>query len=455
MSIGGIQKIKEMKLTFIQSATVVIEHENVKILCDPWLTDGEYYGSWAHYPPYDFKPFRFDDIDYIYISHIHPDHCSAKTLSSLKKDTPVLIHDFPTKFLKNNIENMGFQVLELPHNKRIHLKNNLYINILAADNCDPTICGRLFACNFEPSKFGTNQIDTMCVVDNKEEVIVNTNDCPFEIAQSVSSKVKDSYKNIDLLLVGYSGASAYPHCYELSYEEMELESKKKKQLRLTDAKKYIELFKPKYFLPFAGRYTLCGKLYQLNSHRGEPELEEAYDYLITQIDQNHKGILLNPDSSFDITTGNSSEHYARINLNEKYGYIEKILSKRKFDYESGSEPTTKELMQLIPCSYERFEQHRKKLGFQSDTTILLEISDKDLLALSCKGDGYKVIPKEDENNFRKYLKLSLDRRLLRWILQGPQKAHWNNADIGSHIRWKRVPNIYEMGIYYCLNFFHS
>jgi UDP-MurNAc hydroxylase len=135
----------------------------------------------------------------------------------------------------------------------------------------------------------------MCVLDNGKEVIVNTNDCPYEIAHRTSFKVKDLYKNIDLLLVGYSGASAYPHCYELTQEEKNIEAEKKKNLRLTDAKKYIELFQPKYFLPFAGRYTLEGKLYSLNGDRGEPELEEAYDYLITVIDQHkNKAILLNP-----------------------------------------------------------------------------------------------------------------------------------------------------------------
>ena len=57
------------------------------------------------------------------------------------------------------------------------------------------------------------------VIDNNEEVIVNVNDCPFEMANHIASKIKRSYPNIDLLLLGYSGASAYPHCYELPLQE--------------------------------------------------------------------------------------------------------------------------------------------------------------------------------------------------------------------------------------------
>ena len=97
-----------MKITQLNSASILIEDNvgdsKVKILCDPWLEGEEYFGSWAIYPPYDFKPKNFLDVDFIYVSHIHPDHCSAKTLSKLCKKIPVLIHNFPEKFLKNKIE---------------------------------------------------------------------------------------------------------------------------------------------------------------------------------------------------------------------------------------------------------------------------------------------------------------------------------------------------------------
>ena len=74
-----------MKLEFLSSACVKISHNDTSILCDPWLIDGEYLGSWAHYPPFDFNSKDFDDIDFIYLSHQHPDHFSPKTLSKLSK----------------------------------------------------------------------------------------------------------------------------------------------------------------------------------------------------------------------------------------------------------------------------------------------------------------------------------------------------------------------------------
>ena len=42
-----------MKIKLYRSATVGIISDNYKLLTDPWLTDGEYYGSWSHYPYFD------------------------------------------------------------------------------------------------------------------------------------------------------------------------------------------------------------------------------------------------------------------------------------------------------------------------------------------------------------------------------------------------------------------
>ena len=74
-----------MKVTYLQNAGVIVENFGEKILCDPWFVDGCYYGSWHHYPKFEFNEKEFDDVDYIYISHIHPDHFDIKTLQKLKK----------------------------------------------------------------------------------------------------------------------------------------------------------------------------------------------------------------------------------------------------------------------------------------------------------------------------------------------------------------------------------
>ncbi len=455
-----------MIITALNSASVLIEDKdnqsNVKILCDPWLVGEEYFGSWGMYPPFEFKPEKFKDVDFIYISHIHPDHCSTKTLEKLNKKIPVIIHNFPEKSLKLTIEKIGFKVIEIEHNLRIRLKKNVFINILAADNCDPNICGKLMGCGLLETKFGTTQIDTMSIIDNEKEVIVNTNDCPYQIAKNTAKIVKSLYPKIDFLLIGYVKASSYPQTFELEESEKKKESILKQEQKIETTKDYIDLFKPKFYMPFAGRYTLTGKLTSLNSFRGEPELETAFEWLEKRIPQEkHRGIILNHYENFNISEKKISKEYIPIIEKDKKKYIEDNLSKKIFDYEKESFPNLSEVLKMIPKAYENFENTRKTIGWESDTNIILKFNNHNKIVgepigviISCNGNGIKNLMNEgDISKIEKYLLMSLDLRLLNWLLQGPKKAHWSLVDIGCHIKYKRVPNIYERGLYYCWNRF--
>ena len=447
-----------MKLTFFQSSAVMIETKGVKILCDPWLVDGELYGSWNHYPPIDFQPQNFNDVDFIYLSHIHQDHFSKKSLSKLNKDIPVIIHNFENKILRENIKEMGFKVNELNHNDRTHLKNQVFINILAADNCDPSICYKYFGCAPLESKYGSTSIDTMSVIDDQDNVLVNTNDCPFELSFTAATTLKEKYSKIDMLLVGYTSASAYPQCFTLSEAEKIREKERMQQDFLKKAENYVNLFEPNYFMPFAGRYTLAGKLAPLNDYRGVTELDDAFSYFTNSknIDvEKSKCIILNPGSIFDTETGQPSEPYKKIDKIQKQQYIQNVLAKRKLDYESEQEPEIDEIKSLIGKCYERFDRKRKELRFSSETTVLIKLSSEEFLAISCNGNGWKIIKQKNIDDYKNYVKLSLDTRLLKWILSGPRYAHWNVAENGSHITFERTPNVYERGLYYCLAFFYA
>jgi len=451
-----------MKITQLNSASNMIEDSvngcSVKILCDPWLKDEEYLGSWAMYPQYNFKAENFSDLDFIYISHIHPDHSSANTLSKLDKKIPVLIHNFPEKFLKDKIENLGFKTIELEHGMRTRLKNNIHVNIMAADNCDPNVCGKIMGCGLSEVKFQTTQIDTMAVFDNGNQVIVNTNDCPFDIAKNTASIIKSAYKKIDVLLLGYVAASSWPHCYNLSESKKEEEARKKQDAKLQTAKKYIEFLQPEYYIPFAGRYTLCGKNAVLNPYRGEPELEDAHEWLRNNVEQEkHCGVILNNDCWFDIDTGFANKNYVPINKNEKKNYVNDVLSRKKMPYENEPMPLIAEILDLIPRAYENFNKIREKIGWISDTTVILKTTNDDdfVIAISCNGKGFKKISSDDIKKYEQCMVISLDIRLLKWLLNGPYRAHWSDADLGSHLRYERIGSIYKRGLFYCWNHFSA
>ncbi|MFC2187574.1 MBL fold metallo-hydrolase [Fulvivirgaceae bacterium LMO-SS25] len=447
-----------MKVRYIKSATVSVETNGVIILTDPWLTDGEYYGSWYHYPPLEFDASFFENIDYIYVSHIHPDHFSKSTFQKFNTNIPVLIHSYDSKFLKNNIERLGFTVVELPHNTRTHLKNGVYINILAADNCNPESCAKFLGCGIVEVKYGSTQIDTLCVIDDGKFTVVNTNDCPFDLSRETLELINQQYRTIDLLLVGYAGAGPYPQCFHLDETEKQKAADRKRIQFLDYGVKFIHKLNPKVVLPFAGTYVLGGKLAKLQKYRGVPEIEDGAAYFSKNTSA--KVILLNSYEYYDLETKTSSKPYIPTNLVEKENYIQKTLSKHLLDYEKidGQDYINRhreEIFSLIGNAYNRFENKRKEIGFNSETKTLIFLDTDLWCKISNNGEGFSFVNDDEKNRIEKFVSYKLDIRLLHKILKGPRFAHWNNAEIGSHIEYERKPNIFERGLHYSMNFFHG
>ena len=449
-----------MKVEFLKSACVLVEASGVKILTDPWLVDGEYFGAWAHYPPYDFDPGRFADVDFIYISHIHPDHCSRKTLALLPRCVPVLVHAYASGFLRANLEALGFRVFELPHNQPTELKNGVSINILAADNCDPALCGRFFGCPSGEKTLGSAQIDSLSVIDDGRHVALNVNDCPFDLAQASLALVKQMYTNIDLLLTGYSGAGPYPQCFpQLSPAERDRAAAAKKHQFLHQGERFITAIEPRFYMPFAGTYTLSGKLARLNSHRGVPGLEEACKFF--QRPESHidcdrsRCIALSSGGTIDLASGECHLPHFPIGRRAKERYLAEVLAPRPLDYEAFPRPSIDELLALVPKAWERMERKRRQLGLETPTRVLVDLGNGTLARLSLAGDGFGFVTADVLRAEERFVLFRTDPRLLLWLLKGPRYAHWDNAEIGSHIEFERRPDVYERGLYRVMCSFHA
>ena len=442
-----------MKLTHIASATTLVSHKNTKVLTDPWIVGDEYYGSWTHYPPIEIDYSEFDDLDYIYISHIHPDHMSRETLEKFNPDIPVLIHKYDAKFVKMNLERWGRKVIELDHGEKFHCGDGLNIRIYAADDCNPEVCFKFFGCGKMESKFGSTSIDTMAVFENGSKTILNVNDCPFLLSQRTLSRVLANHPKIDLLLVGYAGAGSYPQCWDYSdKEKLEIYGIKKKNYFLKDGLDFLKVVNPVTYMPFAGTYTLRGKKAYLEKFRVVPELQDALKYYEEKYGSG--GLMLNSFESFDLETKTSTAPYVPIDYEEKIRYAEEVLSQYEYEYERDPEVSLKQLLDLLPKAYSRYEEKRKEARFVSEANVYIYLPEEKMCKISCKGEGYEVIDKKEFND-TKYVSYALDYKLLYRILRGPRFAHWNNAEIGSHISFARRPEIYERGLYWSMNYFHA
>lgn len=444
-----------MKVQYVSSACVLVEHQGTRVLCDPWLTEGIYYGSWYHFPPLTIEPENFKDVDYLYITHIHPDHCDAASLKRLPKSIPILILDYQEKFLFRMIKGLGFdKVIEVPHGEAFELAPDFTLSIYAADNCNPTLCGRWLGCHVHDNPTKTLQIDSLAVFKGGGKVLVNTNDCPYELSKVVCEKIVKNSPKIDFLLVGYSGAGPYPQCFaNLTTEEKIVAAENKKQQFLNQAMSYITLLKPAYFLPFAGQYTLGGSLSALNRYRGVPELEELTDLFGDLLDKAHsssKLVLLNSMESFDCDTEKASASFVPPDPEERRAFVEQQLKGIKYSYEMAERHlhSLDEFFEKLQFAHQHMRSKLIHYGFNSTTQLYLDIGEKQLFAIPYDGSDCKIVDRGEV--VEPYVLIRLHPGLLEMILA--RGAHWNNAEIGSHLHFQRSPNTYERGIYHFLSY---
>lgn len=453
-----------MRVRHLKSSSVVVEEDDLRVLCDPWLRDGAFYGAWAHYPPLDFEPADYDDVDYIYISHIHPDHCHDDTLAALDDDIPVLIHDYESDFLRYNIESHGFDVTELPHNERVSLGGDLHLNVLGADNCDPERCGKYFGCGWwmesesEGRTDGSTQIDSLGVFDNGDSVLVNANDCRWPMSAGACGLINERYGDVDMLLMQYGAANFYPQCMADYTHEEKLDAKAEVAVEmLGDAESFIAVLEPDYYMPFAGSYVLAGDNAPLNQYVAVARRDEARDYFADSEDVPEESacVLLNSEESFDLDTEEQSAPYTPVDEQAKQEYIQTVLADRAFDFESDPMPDRETFRNLVPEAYDHFEAKRQDLGFDSETDVFLTLPDDEFARISMAGDGVEFVDAQVYEDAEQYVRMDIDPRLLVRILKGPRYAHFNNAQIGSHIMFHKEPDIYERPLYYAMSFFHT
>ncbi len=443
-----------MRLTYVYNACVLIEHNRTKVLCDPWLTDGIYYGSWYQYPKAKAQAQDFFDVDYIYISHIHPDHLDPKTLKLFPKDIPIIICSYIHKFVFKTLERLGFEkIIELKQSERFELTNDFKIEVIAADFCDPSLCQKHFACSLKlgPS-LETQQIDSLAVFSTQDQTLVNLNDVPYPLSKKAIKYISDHYPQIDCALIGYSGAGPYPQCFEhLSKEEKGLKASLKQKQFLNQSMAFLKHLKPKYFMPFAGQYVLGGSLHSLNVMRGVPQIEELpslFDFYLKKFNVTSKFFMLNSMEHFNIFSHRCSKPFSPPDPSMRQRYIEDELSKMPLDYENLELDFT-QLEKLIKKAYAHLLKFQKIWSYSPKQNLYIDYGAQNFLFLPYDQKTLRRAKKLAEP----YVKITLDPRLFFEILN--KRAHWNNAEIGSHLTFNRRPDIYDRSLYLTLSYFHA
>ena len=211
-------------------------------------------------------------------------------------------------------------------------------------------------------------------------------------------------------------------------------------------------------MPFAGTYTLTGKLSNLQSLRGQSSIDDAYNFFENYYSSKNlsniiRPLKLNTDSTFDLNIKEYDKDYQKINYDEYQSYIDLELNNKLFTYEKDEIPSFDEIYELSKKAHQKFLDKMLINNVRLKSDIFVKVNGKSLMLGK---DKNLLVVKSDEINLKskKYVRYETDIRLLKKLLIGPRYAHWNNAEIGSHVKFFRKPNIFERNIHGSMLYFH-
>lgn len=411
-----------MKLKHIGNACCTYEYEGYEILCDPWLTDGAFEGSWYHYPPLKSKPEDFHHVDAIYLSHLHPDHFDEKTLATFPKHIPIIFLDREPNYLKKKIAALGFT-------KLVAMKDG------EKQDFGPftvTMLGPFVGNLFHDSVIG-NVIDSSIVVERGRFQVLNANDNPP--TREEAERLRHEFGAFDIVQLVDSCAGPYPACFTNLSESEKLGEKERilsrhLSLMITCA----EILEARFMQPFAGHYQLGGRLVGLNDFLAVYNPDEVAH----EIGKSSKvsPLLLYEGDVFDLETVETVRTPER---HFQWQMWAKHVEKAAYTYDHLEEIDGAKLTRLFISALNRMEKKQKELNCYPDW--------------ECSVNGFHFsFAKGGLGGSPNKIYFEVPKKLLGAILE--RKIHWNNAEVGCHMEIKRNPNTYDPDIHLLLCSLH-
>lgn len=419
MPMNRLRTHKAILARYIYSACIVTTTPDVRILHDPWFTEGAYDGSWFQYPKISDPIKSIGEVDLIYVSHVHPDH-------------------YDSIFLKKYFAEYGVKEVIVADHATNHLVNKMHADGIAATILRERRQIRNTTIEIVPHKTNSiSDIDSAIIVKyfdgNREHCVVNTNDIIFDDA--MVDALRRAVNEPDILFCGYTGAGPYPQTYFDFEDPRLLEEAEKKRLVFFD--RYLRLSRAmnaKVNIPFAGKYILGGKLAKLNAYRGVADAIE-----VMTIDP--KALVL-ADGGGEINTSDlkptavRTERYSLADIQRR----EDEICAHKMDYErliDAQEIHQLPIKRLLVAAARRASG---KSECETDYFFVISLPNNELAIINANKMPERLIKfmKNTSELPEPRSEIHIDPRYLFGLLANVY--HWNNAEVGSQYNTRRTPN---------------
>jgi L-ascorbate metabolism protein UlaG (beta-lactamase superfamily) len=226
-----------MHVTYLGHAAILVEAGGTRILMDPWLTDPTYHGTWWHYPPLELGVRDLPRIDYLYVSHEHPDHFDPPTLAQLDKNVHVVIANYKRKRFRDRIAALGFRrISEIDYETDFACgSEGLTVRLIGPDR---------------------PWDDSSILLRQNGTTVLNVNDC--HLSESTLRRVGETH-DIDLAFLTFTGASQYPGCFDFPLTSKIERALYSKHSHLEEFVNWARLLGTKRAVPAAGNHALLAE----------------------------------------------------------------------------------------------------------------------------------------------------------------------------------------------------
>jgi UDP-MurNAc hydroxylase len=429
-----------LRITFYANACCAYEQDGFRLLADPWLVDGAFIGAWHHFPPLRTSPEDLAGVDALFISHLHPDHFDPASLEPFRRDIPIVILAAGPNFLRRRLEALGFT-------------NLIWVGDGASVTLGPfrlTTYAPFEKHVFHESEVG-NLLDCALLVEGGGHSVFNFNDnTPSERA---AEKLVARHGQVTVAQLNYNAAGPYPSCFDNLGDAGKSEAHSLVLERnLAHFVRVARILAPTYVMPFAGAYVIGGRQWRKNRFLGTTTPDVAADH-VSQHVPGAAPLLLNEGQVFDLDVGrNVSGHYVPVDRAEQEKYIEEVLARRSYPFESleVDHGVWEWLRHALPAAHANLRRMQARFGCFPDLNFYLRLDDAYFHFNWASGEP-TFIPLGGEL-LKPFLVASMDPRLLCQVLQ--RSAHWNNAEIGCHVDFVREPNDYLPDVHTLLSFLH-
>jgi hypothetical protein len=240
-----------MKFQVLSHAGLLVEHNGVQLLSDPWLIGSTYWRSWWNYPPLSKELLDSLHPKYIYLTHIHWDHFQSASLKLFPLSTKIICPRGHFDRMKRDLNSIGFKdVIELRHGESFELAPEFSLTSYSFD----LLC------------------DSAVLFESPNVTLLNLNDCKI-MGHSLQQILK-SHKRPDFPFCSHSSANSRA-CYEVTDEPETLAD---------DTQRYIERFyqfvsatKARYAVPFASNQCYLHKeTFHFNESNRTPMMVKEY-----------------------------------------------------------------------------------------------------------------------------------------------------------------------------------